>query len=168
MSERDEAEERFQAWAAQQTTGPHPRKYNQTRRWEDRFLAVAAVVFSALFWGAVLFGMVRCVGQAVAQPAAQPSVQNPFDRSAPPPRRRETPERPRAAPSGPFDAEIAKRLIAESIARYRGSCACPYQHDRAGRSCGRRSAYNRPRGAKPLCFEADVTSDILAAARSLR
>jgi hypothetical protein len=67
--------------------------------------------------------------------------------------------------TGPSDAKIAKKLIAESIAGYDGPCACPYQHDRAGRSCGRRSAYNRPRGAKPLCFEADVTPEMLASAR---
>lgn len=124
-------------------------------------------MFSALFWAALLFGMVRCVGRAMAQPAAQPTVQNPLDRGTPP-RRQETPERPRKAPAGPSDAELAKRLIAESIAGYDGPCACPYQHDRAGRSCGRRSACNRPRGAKPLCFAADVTPEMLSAARSRR
>lgn len=168
MSERDEAEERFQAWAAGQAAGLQPRKYGEPSRWENRISTAIAVVISALFWAVVLFGMTRCVGQAMAQPATQPSVQNPFDRGAPPPRRRETPERPRVAPADPSDAEIVKRIIAESIARYRGSCACPYQHDRAGRSCGRRSAHSRPRGAKPLCFEADVTPEMLAAARSLR
>lgn len=120
---------------------------------------------SILFWAAVLLGMVRCVGQAMAQPAAQPSVQNPFERGAP---RRPAPKRPRQAPAGPADAETATRLIADSIARYRGSCACPYQRDRAGRSCGRRSAYNRPRGAKPPCFEAEVTPELLVAARARR
>lgn len=165
MSERDDAEERFQAWATQQAIGPQPRKYDRPSRWRNRISTTVAIVVSAAFWGIVLFGLVRCVGQAMAQPAAQPSVQNPFDRGAPP---RSAPERPRNAPAGPSDAEIVKRLITESIARYRGSCACPYQHDRAGRSCGRRSAYNRPRGAKPLCFEADVTPEMLAASRSRR
>ncbi|MGX7709479.1 hypothetical protein [Methylobacterium sp. Gmos1] len=105
--------------------------------------------------------MVRYVGQAMAQPATQPSVQNPFERRAPP-RLQPVPERPRKAPPGPSDAEIAKRIIAESIVGYDGPCACPYQHDRAGRSCGRRNAYHRPRGAAPLCFEADVTPEMLA------
>jgi hypothetical protein len=166
MSERDGAEERFQAWAARQALAPPARKY-ACRRWEDRILATAAVIVTALFWAAVLFGVVHCVGQAMAQPAAQPSVQNPFERGASP-RAQPKPERPRQAPAGLSDAEIAKRLIAESIAGYSGSCACPYQSDRAGRSCGRRSAYHRPRGAAPLCFEADVTPELLAAARARR
>ena len=38
------------------------------------------------------------------------------------------------------DAEIKQAIIAESIASYSGSCPCPYNRDRAGRSCGRRSA----------------------------
>ncbi len=165
MSERDEAEERFQAWAGHQATGPQPRKYDRPSARSRRISDAIVVVLAILFWSVVLFGLVRCVGQAMAQPAAQPSVQNPFDRGAPP-RSAPTRDRPRAAPVGPADAGLAKRLIAESIAGYRGSCACPYQHDRAGRSCGRRSAYDRPRGAKPLCFEADVTPEMLAAARS--
>ncbi|MFH6783627.1 MULTISPECIES: hypothetical protein [Methylobacterium] len=167
MNEQDGAEERFQAWAAQQALGPQPRKYDRPGRWENRISTAIAVAVSALFWAAVLFGMVRCVGQAMAQPAGQPSVQNPFERGGPP-RSAPAPERPRKVPTGPADSEIVKRLIAESIAGYHGPCACPYQHDRAGRSCGRRSAYNRPRGARPLCFEADVTPEMLAAARSRR
>ncbi len=79
----------------------------------------------------MLFGVTRYVGQAMARPAAQPSVQNPFERGAPPPR--PALERPGNAPAGPADRETAKRLIAESIARYRDPCACPYQNDRASR-----------------------------------
>ncbi len=78
-------------------------------------------MFSALFWAAVLVGMVRCVGQVMAQPSVQPSVQNPFDWGVP--RSAPTLEQPRKAPARPPDAELAKRLIAESIARYRGSYA---------------------------------------------
>ncbi len=29
--------------------------------------------------------------------------------------------------------------------------------DRAGRNCGKRSAYSRPGGRSPLCYESDVT-----------
>ncbi|MGF3025529.1 hypothetical protein ACQVP2_22225 [Methylobacterium aquaticum] len=166
MGERDETEARFQAWVARQDGSPQPRMFDPPSRWENRISTAIAVTVSVLIWAVVLLGLVRCVGQAMAQPAAQPSVHNPFDRGAPPPR--SAPERPRRAPAGLSDAEIAKSLIAESIAGYDGPCACPYQHDRAGRSCGRRSAYNRPRGAKPLCSEADVTPEMLAAARSRR
>jgi hypothetical protein len=53
------------------------------------------------------------------------------------------------------DAEIKQAIIKESIASYRGSCPCPYNVDRAGRRCGARSAYSRPGGASPLCYEKD-------------
>lgn len=45
--------------------------------------------------------------------------------------------------------------IRRSIANYKGSCPCPYSVDRAGRKCGRRSAYSRPGGAQPLCYPSD-------------
>lgn len=63
------------------------------------------------------------------------------------------------------DAQIRQRLIRESIAAYPGSCPCPYNTDRAGRACGRRSAYSRPGGYAPLCYPADVTADMVRAAR---
>jgi len=37
--------------------------------------------------------------------------------------------------------EIQQALIRESIARYTGSCPCPYNTDRGGKRCGKRSAY---------------------------
>jgi hypothetical protein len=55
------------------------------------------------------------------------------------------------------DAEVKQRIIRQSIASYPGPCACPYNTDRAGRSCGRRSAYSRPGGFAPQCYPADVT-----------
>lgn len=63
------------------------------------------------------------------------------------------------------DAQIKQRLIRQSIAEYPGNCPCPYNTDRAGRSCGRRSAYSRPGGHAPLCYPSDVTPAILRAAR---
>jgi len=55
------------------------------------------------------------------------------------------------------DAEIKQLIIKESIAAYKGSCPCPYSTDKAGKSCGARSAYSKPGGASPLCYEKDVT-----------
>lgn len=55
------------------------------------------------------------------------------------------------------DAQIRQRIIRGSIAAYPGSCPCPYNVDRAGRSCGRRSAYSRPGGYAPLCYPNDVS-----------
>jgi hypothetical protein len=65
----------------------------------------------------------------------------------------------------PTDAEVRKAIIQQSIAAYNATghpCACPYQSDRAGRSCGGRSAYSRPGGASPLCYSQDVTDRMVA------
>lgn len=59
------------------------------------------------------------------------------------------------------DDEIAKILIAESIASYSGSCACPYNTASNGSRCGKRSAYSRPGGASPLCYRRDVTDSMI-------
>ena len=36
-----------------------------------------------------------------------------------------------------------------------GSCDCPYDTDKRGRSCGKRSAYSRPNGGNPVCYIRD-------------
>ncbi len=59
------------------------------------------------------------------------------------------------------DSQIRQEIIAASIAAYRGNCPCPYNTDRAGRRCGARSAYSRPGGAAPLCYEQDVTQKMV-------
>lgn len=63
------------------------------------------------------------------------------------------------------NAEIRKLLILTSIAMYSGSCPCPYNVDRAGRACGRRSAYSRPGGRAPLCYDSDITDEEIHTAR---
>jgi len=55
-----------------------------------------------------------------------------------------------------------RKMIAESIASYRGNCPCPYNTAANGSSCGKRSAYSKPGGAEPLCYETDI-SDAQAA-----
>lgn len=61
------------------------------------------------------------------------------------------------------NAQIKKELIRESIASYPGRCPCPYNTDRRGYSCGRRSAYSRPGGYSPKCYPKDVSpSDVQA------
>jgi len=59
------------------------------------------------------------------------------------------------------DAEIKQEITKESIAKYKGNCPCPYSVDRAGHSCGRRSAYSRPAGASPLRYDKDVTQKMV-------
>lgn len=64
------------------------------------------------------------------------------------------------------DAQIKTLLIEESIAAYSGNCPCPYSTMRNGRRCGGRSAYSRPGGEAPLCYERDVTADMVREYRS--
>jgi len=59
------------------------------------------------------------------------------------------------------DGEVKRLVIQESVASYPGRCPCPYNVDRAGRSCGRRSAYSRPGGYSPICYESDVTPQMV-------
>ena len=59
------------------------------------------------------------------------------------------------------DEEIRQAIINDSIAKYRGNCPCPYSRDRAGRQCGRRSAYSKPGRASPLCYSKDVTQKMV-------
>ena len=68
-----------------------------------------------------------------------------------------------AAIAGPAlsDQQITQAIIEQSIASYSGNCPCPYNTDRAGRSCGRRSAYSKPGGYDPLCYTQDVTAQMI-------
>lgn len=59
-----------------------------------------------------------------------------------------------------------RRERPESRSSYLGSCACPYDVDHGGRRGGRRSAYSKPGGYAPLCYEDDVTTDMIDAYRS--
>jgi len=55
------------------------------------------------------------------------------------------------------DDEVRQLIIGRSIASYPGNCPCPYFSDRAGRSCGRRSAYSRAGGYSPICYKSDIS-----------
>lgn len=59
------------------------------------------------------------------------------------------------------DKEVKQKIIEQSIRNYSGNCPCPYNRDRAGRKCGKRSAYSRPGGASPVCYESDVTPSMI-------
>lgn len=56
------------------------------------------------------------------------------------------------------DAQIRQKIIKQSIAVYPGNCPCPYNSDRAGRSCGGRSAWSRGGGYAPKCYAKDVSA----------
>lgn len=63
------------------------------------------------------------------------------------------------------DAQVKQSIVRDSVASYPGPCACPYNTDRAGRSCGRRSAYSRPGGYAPICYPSDISAEQVAAWR---
>jgi SH3-like domain-containing protein len=56
---------------------------------------------------------------------------------------------------------IIARIIQDSISAYPGNCPCPYNRDKGGRSCGKRSAYSKPGGYDPICFPQDVTPNMI-------
>jgi hypothetical protein len=60
------------------------------------------------------------------------------------------------------DSQIKQLLIKESIASYDGNCPCPYSTARNGSRCGRRSAYSRPGGEAPLCYDKDVSAEMVS------
>ena len=69
-----------------------------------------------------------------------------------------------ATPSGASeltDQQIRRRLIAESIAAYSGPCPCPYNVMRNRKPCGSNSAYSKPGGRSPLCYEKDVSDSMV-------
>ncbi|MBC7981788.1 hypothetical protein H7X65_01800 [Candidatus Parcubacteria bacterium] len=53
---------------------------------------------------------------------------------------------------------VAKKneMIRKSIQGYKGSCPCPYNTMKNGRSCGKNSAWSKPGGASPLCYVSDI------------
>ena len=60
------------------------------------------------------------------------------------------------------DANIRQLLIRRSIALYSGRCPCPYNVKSNGHRCGGNSAYSRPGGAEPLCYDQDITAGMIA------
>jgi hypothetical protein len=52
------------------------------------------------------------------------------------------------------DVQIWKMIIRDSIASYPHACPCPYSANRAGRSCGGRSAYSRV--GSLMCYPTDI------------
>ncbi|WP_425294630.1 hypothetical protein [Kosakonia calanthes] len=59
------------------------------------------------------------------------------------------------------DAQVKKEIIAESIAQYPGTCACPFNQARNGSSCGKRSAWSRAGGYSPICYADEVSKEMI-------
>lgn len=61
------------------------------------------------------------------------------------------------------EQQIKQRIIEESIASYPGRCPCPYNVTRNGSACGARSAWSRKGGYAPICYEREVTKEMVRA-----
>ncbi len=59
------------------------------------------------------------------------------------------------------DSQIKALMIKESISSYSGNCPCPYNTDRAGRRCGKRSAWSKAGGYSPLCYDSDISDEMV-------
>jgi hypothetical protein len=55
------------------------------------------------------------------------------------------------------DEQIRELILKESIANYSGTCPCPYSEKTSGEKCGDSSAYRKPGGQKPLCYQKDIS-----------
>lgn len=64
------------------------------------------------------------------------------------------------------DPEDRTAIIQESLSSYSAPCPCPYSIMRNGRACGRRSAYVRPGGASPICYDRDVSAAMIQSYRA--
>lgn len=59
------------------------------------------------------------------------------------------------------EKDIKQKIIQESIDSYPGNCACPYNSTKNGSSCGKRSAYSKGGGYAPLCYDSDITKEMI-------
>ena len=59
------------------------------------------------------------------------------------------------------DSEIRKTMIQQSVNQYSGNCPCPYFRASNGSRCGKRSAWSRPGGYAPLCYEKDISNKMV-------
>jgi hypothetical protein len=69
------------------------------------------------------------------------------------------------------DLAIAALIIAATVAVYKSTgkpCACPADKASNGSSCGGRSAWSKPGGAKPMCFPTDISADMIKVYRATK
>ena len=57
---------------------------------------------------------------------------------------------------GQTQTQTPEKMIKESTANYPGKCPYPYSIMNNGHKCGKRSAYSKPGGYKPLCYVSDI------------
>jgi hypothetical protein len=129
------------------------------------YRGIATVVSGLVYvWGSVAAHAETIVGPRSVSPPVQASPIPSASAKQPP-----ADKAPLRTKELSTDAAIVASIIAASIAAYRvgakGPCACPSDVDRAGRSCGRRSAHDRAGGWVVLCSASDVTKAMIDAYR---
>ncbi len=72
-----------------------------------------------------------------------------------------------AAEQNISDDDIREMMIRDSIASYPGNCPCPYNRASNGSRCGKRSAWSRAGGYAPLCYDADISIEIVEKFRKM-
>lgn len=92
-----------------------------------------------------------------AIPCANPKPTPPSARRPPLPEAEKSPDT--KASNALTDAQVRQRMIMESIALYSGSCPCPYNTKSNGASCGGGSAWSKPGGEDPLCYDSDISDE---------
>lgn len=68
-------------------------------------------------------------------------------------------------PSSFTDSQIRWLLIGGGHTSNEEPCQCPWDRDVDGSVCGERSAYCRPNGDAPVCYESDVSDETVQAWR---
>nr|WP_085652006.1 hypothetical protein [Lonsdalea britannica] len=59
------------------------------------------------------------------------------------------------------DEQVKKTIIQDSISKYPGNCPCPYHSAKNGSRCGGRSAWSRAGGDAPICYDSDVSQEMI-------
>jgi hypothetical protein len=72
------------------------------------------------------------------------------------PQRRDSAEAKPTKSGFELSASQVAALIANSRAEFAGECPCPYDVDKSGHNCGKRSAYSSTGASAVLCYPKDV------------
>ncbi|KAB1175642.1 hypothetical protein F6477_18055 [Photobacterium damselae subsp. damselae] len=64
--------------------------------------------------------------------------------------------------SAKTNSKIKQEIIKQSIRSYSGRCPCPYNVTSNGSRCGKRSAWSKPGGYSPICYEREVTHEMIS------
>ncbi len=93
--------------------------------------------------------------EAIATPKPKPSVLPKAKASAASTKSVKKPSTPTTTPKPTPKPEPEIKAHTPVRNAVSGSCECPYDTDKRGRSCGGRSAYSRPGGDAPKCYADD-------------